>query len=138
VLKRRQLRTSDAGDISRDAMIQPNVYWTLDAPFVTIIRLYSNIIGLYSNVPDGSAIKETQLQWLENELRTAPTDKALILSVHHSPFFLSVHHSPFSTDEEHSSSDTILKVLDKAFRQSHCRTLFSQDMFTITKGSHVN
>ena len=105
-----QAVTPDAGDISRDAMIQPNVYWTLDAPCVTII-------GLYSNVPDGSAIKETQLQWLENELRTAPTDKALILSV---------HHSPFSTDEEHSGSDTILKVLDKAFIQSHCRTLFSQ------------
>jgi acid phosphatase type 7 len=26
---------------------------------------------------------------------------------------------PFSVDEEHSGSDTILKVLDKAFRQSH-------------------
>ncbi|MGA9149890.1 MAG: metallophosphoesterase [Candidatus Nitrosopolaris sp.] len=98
-----QAVTPDAGDISRDAMIQPNVYWTLDAPFVTII-------GLYSNVPDGGVIKETQFQWLENELRTAPTDKALILSV---------HHSPFSADEEHRCSDTILKVLDKAFRQSH-------------------
>jgi hypothetical protein len=69
-------------------------------------------------------IKETQFQWLE--LRTAPTDKALILSV---------HHSPFSADEEHSGSDTILKVLDKAFRQDTvCPTLFSQDMFTITYG----
>lgn len=96
-----QAVTPDAGDISRDAMIQPNVYRTLDAPFVTII-------GLYSNVPDGGIIKETQFQWLENELRTAPTDKALILSV---------HHSPFSADEGHSGSDTILKVLDKAFRQ---------------------
>jgi calcineurin-like phosphoesterase family protein len=95
--------TPDGGDIARDAMIQPNVYWTLDAPFVTII-------GLYSNVPDGGIIKETQFQWLQNELRTAPTDKAIILSV---------HHSPFSADEEHSGSDTILKVLDKAFRQSH-------------------
>jgi 3',5'-cyclic AMP phosphodiesterase CpdA len=71
-------------------------------------------------------IKETQFQWLENELRTAPTDKALILSV---------HHSPFSADEEHSGSDTILKVLDKAFRQDTvCPTLFSQDMFTLHMG----
>ena len=30
-----------------------------------------------------------------------------------------MHHSPFSADEEHSGIDTILKVLDKAFRQSH-------------------
>jgi hypothetical protein len=72
-----QAVTPDAGDISRDAM--PNVYWTLDVLFVTII-------GLYSNVPDGGVIKETQFQRLANELRTAPTDKAVILSVHHSPF----------------------------------------------------
>ncbi len=94
--------TPDAGDIARDAMIQPNVYWTLDAPFVTMI-------GLYSNVPDGGVIKEAQFDWLKNELRTAPKDKALIVSV---------HHSPFSADEEHSGSDTILKVFDKAFKQS--------------------
>jgi acid phosphatase type 7 len=32
---------------------------------------------------------------------------------------LSVNHSPLSADEEHSGSDTILKTLGKAFRQSH-------------------
>jgi 3',5'-cyclic AMP phosphodiesterase CpdA len=94
--------TPDAGDIARDAMIQPNVYWTLDAPFVTMI-------GLYSNVPDGGVLKEAQFDWFKNELRTAPKEKALIVSV---------HHSPFSADDEHSGSDTILKVLDKAFKQS--------------------
>lgn len=38
--------TKDAGDAWRTAMIQPNVYWTLEAPFVTII-------GLYTNLPEG-------------------------------------------------------------------------------------
>jgi acid phosphatase type 7 len=94
--------TPDAGDIDRDAMIQPNVYWILDAPFVTMI-------GLYSNVPDGGVIKEDQFEWFKRELRTTPKDKALIVSV---------HHTPFSADEEHSGSDTILKVLDYAFKQS--------------------
>lgn len=94
--------TPDAGDIDRDAMIQPNAYWTLDAPFVTMI-------GLYSNVPDGGVIKEDQFEWFKGELRTAPKDKALIVSV---------HHAPFSADDEHSGSDTILKVLDKAFKES--------------------
>jgi len=108
--------TPDAGDIARDAMIQPNVYWTLHAPFVTII-------GLYSNVPDGGVIKENQFQWLENELKTAPTDKAMIFSV---------HHSPLSADEEHSG---LIRRLDNLIVY---RTLFSPDMFTITKGSHVN
>jgi acid phosphatase type 7 len=99
---KRQEITTDAGEIDRDAMIQPNVYWTLDAPFVTMI-------GLYSNVPDGGVIKKDQFDWFKDELITAPKDKALIVSV---------HHAPFSADEEHSGSDTILKVLDKAFKQS--------------------
>lgn len=100
--KRKEV-TRDAGDIDRDPMIQPNVYWTLDAPFVTMI-------GLYSNVPDGGVIKEDQFDWFKNELITAPKDKALIVSV---------HHAPFSADDEHSGSDTVLKVLDKAIRQSN-------------------
>lgn len=83
-------------------MIQPNVFWTLDAPFVTII-------GLNSNVPDGGVIKEDQLEWFKGELKTAPKDKALIVSV---------HHAPFSADDEHSGSDTILRILDKAFEES--------------------
>jgi len=36
----------EAGDSLRTAMTQPNVYWTLLTPLV-------NIIGLYSNVPEG-------------------------------------------------------------------------------------
>jgi acid phosphatase type 7 len=94
--------TVDAGDIDRDPMIQPNVYWTLDAPFVTII-------GLYSNVPDGGVIKDDQFNWFKGELESAPKDKALIVSV---------HHAPLSADDEHSGSDTILNLLDKGFKES--------------------
>ncbi|MFY9794320.1 MAG: hypothetical protein WAK17_05130 [Candidatus Nitrosopolaris sp.] len=83
-------------------MIQPIVYWTLAAPFVTII-------GLYSNVPDGGVIKPDQFQWFVKELVSASPDKALIVAV---------HHAPFSADDEHSGSDTILQVLDKAFEES--------------------
>jgi acid phosphatase type 7 len=59
-------------------------------------------------------IKEDQFDWFKDELTTAPKDKALIVSVHHAPFSA----APFSADEEHSGSDTMLKVLDKAFKQS--------------------
>jgi acid phosphatase type 7 len=61
---KKQEITVDAGDISRDAMIQPNVYWTLETPFVTII-------GLYSNVPDGGVIKQDQFDWFKGELESA-------------------------------------------------------------------
>src|SRR5574337_159619 len=48
--------TPEAGEAPRDAMTQPNVYWTLDAPFLTII-------GLYSNVPEGGQFQQDQLDW---------------------------------------------------------------------------
>jgi acid phosphatase type 7 len=100
---KKQEVTVDAGDINRWPMIQPNVYWTLEAPFVTII-------GLYSNVPDGGVIKQDQLDWFKQELVNAPKDKALIIAV---------HHATFSADDEHSGSGVMLNVLDKAFAQSH-------------------
>jgi hypothetical protein len=100
---KKQEVTVDAGDINRWPMIQPNVYWRLEAPFVTII-------GLYSNVPDGGVIKQDQLDWFKQELANAPKDKALIIAV---------HHATFSADDEHSGSDVMLNVLDKTFAQSH-------------------
>ena len=72
--------TKDAGEAHREAMTQPNVYWTLEAPFATII-------GLYSNVPDGGKLDNAQIAWFESELASAPTDKALILAVHHPVIF---------------------------------------------------
>lgn len=100
--RQRGIVTPDAHEIPRDAMIQPNVYWTLDAPLVTII-------GLYSNVPDGGVIKENQFDWFEHELKNAPQKKALIVAV---------HHPPFSADEEHSGSHVMLMLLDKAFKST--------------------
>jgi acid phosphatase type 7 len=94
--------TPDAGEITRAAMIQPNVYWTLEAPFVTLI-------GLYSNVPQGGKFEQNQIDWFTNELKTAPNDKALIVCV---------HHPPYSVDNHHSGSQLILDTLDNAFEQS--------------------
>lgn len=92
----------DAYDINRSAMIQPNVYWTLEAPFVTII-------GLYSNVPDSGYFGDEQVEWFQKELTTASHDKALIVCV---------HHSPFSADFRHSGSVNTLTMLDSAFKDS--------------------
>jgi predicted phosphodiesterase len=94
--------TPEAGETSRDAMTQPNVYWTLEAPFVTFV-------GLYSNVPEGGQIDDGQLTWFVNELRTAPQDKALVVAV---------HHPPYSADSHHSGSQHIEEALDSAFNQA--------------------
>lgn len=76
----------EAGDALRDTMTQPNVYWTLETPFATFI-------GLYSNVPEGGQLDDDQIAWFEAELTEAPTDKALIIAVHHPVYSADTHHS---------------------------------------------
>ncbi len=92
----------EAGENNRDSMTQPNVYWTLEAPFLTVV-------GLYSNVPEGGKIDNQQFAWFVEELRTAPQDKALMVAV---------HHPPYSADSHHSGSRYIAEILDSAYSQS--------------------
>jgi acid phosphatase type 7 len=92
--------SKDAHGIPRDAMTQPYVYWVLDAPFMTMIGLYSNT-DEYEGYLD-----ENQMQWFVEELKSAPHDKALIVSV---------HHPPYSLDDTKGSSKEISKALDTGF-----------------------
>ncbi|HYL65802.1 MAG TPA: metallophosphoesterase [Nitrosopumilaceae archaeon] len=92
----------DAGDSPRHTMTIPNVYWTLDTPFATII-------GLYSNVPEGGQFDKDQISWFTKELEDAPKNKALIVSV---------HHPAYSVDQYHSGSKIIEQTLDDAFKKS--------------------
>jgi hypothetical protein len=82
------VRLPEAQDAPRDAMTQPNVYWTLNTPLVTII-------GLYTNVPEGGRIGQNQLAWFKQELQAAPKDRALILALHH-PLYSAYGHHPGS------------------------------------------
>lgn len=86
----------------RETMTQPYVYWTLEAPFTTIIGLYSNVDGLL----DGRGANKQQ-RWLEEQLRNAPTDKCLIIAV---------HHPPFSLDKTHGGYPDIGMALERASR----------------------
>jgi acid phosphatase type 7 len=94
--------TKEAGDVPRDAMTQPNVYWTLDTPFVTFV-------GLYTNVPEGGWLDNQQIAWLASELTNAPTNKALIVTM---------HHPIYSLDGHHSGSQYMSGVLDNAIQQT--------------------
>ena len=88
----------EAGDNPRSSMTQPNVYWTLDAPFATII-------GLYTNVPEGGEVQADQLDWLASELANAPREKAIVLAM---------HHPVYSADAHHAGSSRMARVLDQA------------------------
>lgn len=76
----------ESQDAPRVTLSVPNVYFTLNCPFVTII-------GMYTNVPEGGSIDSVQQQWLTNEFATAPTDKALIVAMHHPIYSFDDHHS---------------------------------------------
>jgi hypothetical protein len=94
-------------DYDRTSMIQPYIYFTLEAPFV-------KIIGLYSNNGEGPGIldpkgDQTQLEFLEAEFKRAakarPADPRAVL--------VAVHHPLFSIGKDHGSSPTMLDEVDK-------------------------
>jgi len=84
----------------RTTMTQPYVYWTLDTPVVTIIGLYSNVEG--SLDPRGRADQQI---WLTDELRSAPAEKKLLVTV---------HHPCYSLDSVHGGCPDILTAIDSA------------------------
>ena len=88
----------------RMSMTQPYVYWTLEAPFVNIIGLYSNVEGSL----DARGRNEQQ-QFLLTQLSSAPKDKKVIVTV---------HHPSFSLDIPHGGAPDILNALDRAFSKS--------------------
>jgi Calcineurin-like phosphoesterase len=107
----------DAGGLMRSAMNQPGVYFTLDAPFVSIV-------GLYTNVLDGPGVLSTQggrypeagdeqLEFLVGELKRLKPEReagkrAVIVACHHPPASVS----------EHPGSEGLEKDLDSAFGEA--------------------
>ena len=85
--------TPEAGSLHRTAMTQPGVYFSLDAPFVRIIGLFSNALedpGVVSS-ENGRwrAVPDYQLDFLRAQLRRVRTEGytgAVIVAVHHPPF----------------------------------------------------
>jgi Calcineurin-like phosphoesterase len=93
----------EAQGVSRTTMTQPGVYFTLDAPFVKIIGLYSNTgEGATQGVISGKVVGNAQLTFLLQQLKTAAQQRqggdkrALIIAVHHPPFTGSENHVPSS------------------------------------------
>lgn len=89
-------------DAPRVTLSLPNVYFTLDCPFVTIV-------GMYTNVPEGGSIDSIQQQWLTNEFATAPAEKALIVAL---------HHPIYSFDDFHSGSPRMADAIQQAINDS--------------------
>jgi len=80
------VKMPESHDSNRTAMTQPNVYWTLLTPFV-------NIVGLYSNVPEGGVVKQPQIDWFQNELKTLDPKIPIVVALHHPVYSADVFHS---------------------------------------------
>jgi Calcineurin-like phosphoesterase len=107
--------STDAVGISRTTMIQPGVYFTLEAPLVRILGIYSNMLenpGVISSTanpttgkPTFPQLSDVQLTYLTAALTRVKQEKfagAVLIAVHHPPY----------TFGKHTGSMVMLKEID--------------------------
>ena len=108
----------DSGGLLRSAMTQPGVYFTLDAPFVSIIGLYTNVLegpGVISTQGGKyPTLTDDQLHWLTAELTRLrePVGKRTRAVV------LACHHPPASADAKHGGAPGHAADIDSACQQA--------------------
>jgi hypothetical protein len=105
-------QSPDSGNLLRTTMIQPGVYFTLEAPFVRIMGLYSNVLedpGVVSGENGQNTVLDNrQIAYLTAALERVKADKfkgAVIIAV---------HHPPFTGGSEHGGSPLMLADIDSA------------------------
>ena len=105
----------DAAGLVRSLMTQPGVYFTLDAPFVSVIGLYSNVLegpGVISSQKGHYPITDEQIAFLTHELtRLKAARQAGKQSI-----VLALHHPPLSVDSSHGGSTGASADIDAVCR----------------------
>jgi uncharacterized protein YukJ len=119
----RPTHADTAGGLARTTMTQPGVYFTLEAPFVSILGLYSNTLegpGVISSQRGNSdphrrfPLTDEQTDYLRKELsRLKPLREQNRTAV-----LLAVHHPPYSFDGTHGDSLDMLADIDAACRDA--------------------
>jgi hypothetical protein len=108
-------KSPDAQGLMRSTMTQPGVYFTLNAPFVSIIGLYSNALegpGVISSEGGKWPIGDQQLEFLTSELRALKRERDELKRA----VVLAVHHPPIAKDEFHPGTLGLSEDIDKACR----------------------
>jgi hypothetical protein len=104
--------SSDSGNLLRTTMIQPGVYFTLEAPFVRILGLYSNVLedpGVISGENGQNTVLDNrQITFLTAALKRVKSDNFT------GAVIIAVHHPPFTGGLEHGGSPLMLVDIDSA------------------------
>ena len=126
--------TKEAGSLHRTCMLQPGVYFALDAPFVRILGLFSNALedpGVISSQSGSAAaakakkakspgtakwpaVPDYQLAFLSAQLQQIKASNyqgAVIIAVHHPPFTYAPQGAP-SRGVKHYGSPIMLSEID--------------------------
>ena len=102
----------DAGGLVRTTMIQPGVYYTLDAPFVRILGVYSNVLEDPGVISDQNGmyplLDQRQITFLTAALRRVKTQK------YRGAVIIATHHPPYTYGIDHGSSPLMLSDIEKA------------------------
>lgn len=105
-------QSPDSGGLLRTTMIQPGVYFTLEAPFVRILGLYSNVLedpGVISGENGQNKILDgRQIAFLTAALKRVKTDNFT------GAVIIAAHHPPFSGGSVHGGSPLMLQDIDSA------------------------
>ena len=133
--------TKDAGSLHRTCMMQPGVYFALDAPYVRILGLFSNALedpgvissesgstaaaakgkkGKNTGTAKWPAVPDYQLEFLTGQLqqiKSSNYDGAVIIAVHHPPFTFSPNKTG-SGGGKHYGSPVMLSEIDAICQQT--------------------
>jgi hypothetical protein len=112
--------TPEAGSLHRTAMTQPGVYFTLEAPYVAVIGLFSNALEdpgvISSQAGTWKAVPDYQLEFLTAQLRQLKSDGfagAIVLAMHHPPFAYAPPAGGPGQGGTHASSPAMLAQIDE-------------------------
>ena len=102
----------DSQGAARTTMDQPAVYFTLNAPFVKFIGLYSNTSeGGTEGVIASTKVGNAQLKFLQQQLAAAKAERA---KGQWRALVIATHHPPFTGSPQHVPSPSMLKQIDDA------------------------
>ena len=112
--------TAEAGSLHRTAMTQPGVYFTLEAPFVRVIGLFSNALEdpgvISSQTGRWPAVNDKQLKFLSAQLKRIKKEKykgAVLLVTHHPPYSYSPPPKKSGSGGNHGCSPAMLAQIDE-------------------------